>query len=74
MNKEEEEALHRLHGVSEPLLHQIHPEVMEKILRLHLALTRAIILVRLKGSILPRSALKKLHQSCGGRQECYYPF
>ena len=63
MNDKEEEALHRLHGVREPLLHRIHPQVMEKILRVHLTLLGAIILVGLEGSILPRSALEKLHQS-----------
>ena len=63
MKGEEEEALHHLHGVREPLLHRIHPQVMERTLRLHLALTRAIVLVGLKGNILPGSALEKLHQS-----------
>ena len=63
MNEEEEQALHRLHGVREPLLHQIHPQVMERTQRLHIALTRSIILVGHEGNILPRSALERLHQN-----------
>ena len=63
MNKEEEEVLHHLHDVREPLLHQTHPQVMEKIPRLQPVLLGAITLIGLKERILPRSALKKLYQS-----------
>ena len=66
MKGEEEEAIHRLHGVTGLLLHRIHLQVKERIQRLHLALTTAIILVGQEGNILPGSALERLHQNFEG--------
>ena len=63
MKGEEEEAIHRLHGVEGLLLHRIHPQVMERSQWLDLALTRAIVLVGQEGNILPGSALERLLQN-----------
>ena len=63
MNKEEGGAHHIMQGKGVLLLHLNLPQVMERILQLHLDPLKAIIHISLKESILPGSALKKSNQS-----------
>ena len=59
MNEEEGEAHRIMQGKGVLLLHLNLPQVMERILQLHLDPLKAIIQISLKESILPGSALKK---------------